>query len=71
MQEYSQGRAYQTLLKIRHNFYKTVNTKININSLILFFKTARTANLALIKSENRLALQLILDFFYNVFTKRA
>ena len=72
LQEYSKCPAYQMLFKITHR-YKTIKQKINkTNSLLcwsvtllMFIQTLDSShsNLALVKSENRLAVSVILEIF--------
>ena len=56
LREYSKFRAYQTLLKVTHH-YKPINKnkRDRFLTIIQTFYTASTANLTLVKSENRLA----------------
>ena len=66
----TQNAAYQTLFKITHR-YKTLEINF-INSLLCWSVTLLmvSANLALVKSENRLAvLILILEIFWTVSLK--
>ena len=70
LQEYSKCGTYQTLFKITHRYKTIKNNKHNEffivlkrNSIKVHSNTRnnRTANLALIKSENRLAEKVSLE----------